>query len=114
MIYRYNHNTASHVKLGKLPPDDARVSSGWTALEKWNKPSCLSRDERVLKAMAKANPVLFQQVLSEGRKVSWATRSQAVTTTIMVVVFVSLASLYFLAADFIARTGVGFLLGLGR
>jgi preprotein translocase subunit SecE len=68
-----------------------------------------------MEAMAKSNPVVFfQQVLAEARKVSWATRSQTTTTAITVVVFVFLASIFFLAADFVARFGVGFLLGLGR
>jgi preprotein translocase subunit SecE len=68
-----------------------------------------------MEAMAKANPVVFfQQVLSEARKVSWATKSQTITTTITVVVFVLLSSLFLLIADLVARYGVGFLLGLGR
>jgi preprotein translocase subunit SecE len=65
--------------------------------------------------MANSNPIVFfQQVLSEARKVSWATRSQTTTTTITVLIFVGVASIYFLIADFIAQSGVGFLLGLGR
>ena len=68
-----------------------------------------------MEAMAKSNPVVFfQQVISEARKVSWATKNQTVTTTITVVVFVLISSLFFLIADLVARYGVSILLGLGR
>mgnify|MGYP000485553935 CR=1 FL=1 len=62
--------------------------------------------------MAKANPFEFiQQVRAEGRKVTWPSRREVVITTIMVFIMVTLASLFFLAADQILSFGVGFLLG---
>jgi preprotein translocase SecE subunit len=68
-----------------------------------------------MEAMTKVSPVVFfQQVLSEARKVSWATRSQAVATTLTVAVFVLVSSFFFSLADLLARYGVKFLLGLGR
>ncbi|MEJ8575043.1 preprotein translocase subunit SecE [Microbaculum marinum] len=62
--------------------------------------------------MAKTNPFEFiQQVRAEGRKVTWPTRRETVITTIMVFIMVTLAALFFLAADQILAFGVGFLLG---
>ncbi len=62
--------------------------------------------------MAKTNPFeFFQQVRQETRKVTWPSRRETVITTIMVFIMVTLASLFFLAADQILAFGVGFLLG---
>lgn len=50
--------------------------------------------------MARTNPFTFlQQVRSEIAKVVWPTRAETVVSTIMVLVMVTLASLFFLAAD---------------
>jgi preprotein translocase subunit SecE len=50
--------------------------------------------------MARTNPIQFlQQVRSEVSKVTWPGRSEIVISTIMVLVLVILASLFFLAAD---------------
>jgi preprotein translocase subunit SecE len=46
------------------------------------------------------NPVKFlQEVRQEVGKVTWPTRNETVISTIMVLVMVALASLFFLAAD---------------
>jgi preprotein translocase subunit SecE len=50
--------------------------------------------------MARTNPVqFFQQVRSEVSKVTWPGRNEVVISTIMVLVLVILASLFFLTAD---------------
>jgi preprotein translocase subunit SecE len=50
--------------------------------------------------MAKTNPVEFmQEVREEGRKITWPTRKELTVSTIMVVIMVVLASLFFLAVD---------------
>ena len=50
--------------------------------------------------MARTNPVQFlQQVRTEVSKVTWPGRNEVVISTIMVLVLVLLASLFFLAAD---------------
>ena len=50
--------------------------------------------------MARTNPVQFlQQVRSEVSKVTWPGRNEVVISTIMVLVLVILASLFFLTAD---------------
>ena len=62
--------------------------------------------------MAKTNPFEFiQQVRAEGRKVTWPGRREVLITTIMVFIMVTLAALFFLAADQVLSFGVGFLLG---
>jgi preprotein translocase subunit SecE len=50
--------------------------------------------------MARTNPItFFQQVRQEVSKVTWPSRNEVVISTIMVIVLVILASLFFLAAD---------------
>ena len=62
--------------------------------------------------MAKTNPFEFiQQVRAETRKVTWPGRREVMITTIMVFIMVTLAALFFLAADQVLSFGVGYLLG---
>ena len=50
--------------------------------------------------MARTNPItFFQQVRSEVSKVTWPGRNEVVISTIMVLVLVTFASLFFLFAD---------------
>ena len=50
--------------------------------------------------MAGANPLKFmQEVRQEVSKVTWPTRQETLISTIMVLVMVALASVFFLAAD---------------
>jgi preprotein translocase subunit SecE len=50
--------------------------------------------------MAKTNPVEFvREVREEGRKITWPSRRELVISTIMVLIMVVAASLFFLAAD---------------
>jgi len=64
--------------------------------------------------MAKTNPFEFmQQVKNEANKVTWTTRKETVVTTIMVLIMVLLASLFFLAADQILSWGVSYVLNIG-
>ena len=64
--------------------------------------------------MAKTNPAEFlQQVRNEGAKVTWPTRKETTVTTIMVLIMVIVASLFFLAADYVMGSMVRLLLGLG-
>jgi preprotein translocase subunit SecE len=62
----------------------------------------------------RTNPLTFlQQVRTEVAKVVWPSRRETVITTIMVLVFTILASLFFLAVDQLLGLGVSFVLGLG-
>jgi preprotein translocase subunit SecE len=56
----------------------------------------------------------FQEVRSEGAKVTWPTRKETAITTAMVFVMVVLASIFFLLADMVIRWGVSLVLGIGR
>ncbi len=50
--------------------------------------------------MAKLNPFQFvQEVRQEVAKVTWPTRKEVWVTTLMVIVMVALASIFFLIAD---------------
>lgn len=63
--------------------------------------------------MARTNPFTFiQQVRAEATKVVWPNRQETLISTIMVLVMIAVASLFFLAADGIISILVGFLLNL--
>jgi preprotein translocase subunit SecE len=65
--------------------------------------------------MAKTNPFQFlQQVRSETSKVTWPTRRETAITSMMVFMFVIVASLFFMVTDFVLVQVVGLILGLGR
>ena len=64
--------------------------------------------------MAKTNPFEFiQQVRAETAKVTWPSRRETLITTILVLIMIFLASLFFLIADQILSWGVSLVLGLG-
>ena len=54
----------------------------------------------------------LQEVRSETAKVTWPTRRETTITTIMVLVMVALASIFFFTSDLIIRYVVTFLLGV--
>ncbi len=63
--------------------------------------------------MAKTNPFEFiQQVRAETSKVTWPTRRETVVTSIMVLIMVAMASVFFLIADQILSWIVGLVLGI--
>ena len=50
--------------------------------------------------MARTNPITFlQQVRTEVSKITWPTRNETVVSTIMVLVFCVVASIFFLVTD---------------
>ncbi|MEM7429313.1 MAG: preprotein translocase subunit SecE [Pseudomonadota bacterium] len=62
--------------------------------------------------MAKTNPFEFmQQVRAETNKVTWPSRKETMITTVMVLIMVALASVFFLIADQILSWGVKLILG---
>ena len=62
--------------------------------------------------MAKTNPFEFmQQVRAETNKVTWPSRKETMITTVMVLIMVTLASIFFLIADQILSWGVKLILG---
>ena len=63
--------------------------------------------------MAGANPLkFFQEVRQEVSKVTWPTRNETLISTVMVLIMVVLASLFFLAADQIISWGVQLMLSI--
>lgn len=64
---------------------------------------------------SKTNPFTFlQQVRSELAKVTWPTRKETVTTTIMVFIMIVLAAFFFLSVDAVLGWIIGTLLEFGR
>ncbi|WEK06741.1 MAG: preprotein translocase subunit SecE [Candidatus Devosia phytovorans] len=63
--------------------------------------------------MARPNPIQFlQQVRQETAKVTWPGRNEVLISTVMVLVLVILASLFFLAADQVISWLVGLMLSI--
>jgi preprotein translocase subunit SecE len=64
--------------------------------------------------MAKISPVEFvQEVREEAKKITWPSRKEVMVSTIMVVIMVTAASLFFLLVDFFLKQGIDkLLLGL--
>jgi preprotein translocase subunit SecE len=64
--------------------------------------------------MAKTNPVEFaQQVREEARKIAWPSRKEVMISTVMVMIMVTMAAIFFLVVDFILKQGIDkLLLGL--
>ena len=64
--------------------------------------------------MAMINPAQFvREVIAEVKKVTFPTQKETVVTTIMVLIRVSLAAVFFLIVDWILSQGVQLLLGVG-
>ena len=64
--------------------------------------------------MPKTGPFEFiQQVRQETAKVTWTSRNEAVVTTVMVLIMIALASLFFFAIDQLLSLGVRTFFGLG-
>ncbi|MDB5473298.1 MAG: secE [Devosia sp.] len=63
--------------------------------------------------MARPNPIQFlQQVRQETSKVTWPGRNEVLISTIMVLVLVAAASLFFLLADQVISFLVGLMLSI--
>ena len=64
--------------------------------------------------MARISPIEFvQQVRREVARVTWPSRRETATTTVMVFVFVAIAALFFFVVDQILSVAVRAVLGLG-
>lgn len=61
------------------------------------------------------NPFIFlQQVRSETAKVTWPSRRETMISTVMVLVFAVIASIFFFAADQLMSFGIELILGITR
>ena len=64
--------------------------------------------------MAKISPMQFvQQVRQETSKVTWPTRKETLTSTVMVFLMVIVAAIFFFLVDQVLAWGVRLLFGLG-
>ena len=64
--------------------------------------------------MAKYNPAQFiQQVRAETAKVTWPTRKETITTTIMVLIMATITAIFFLLVDKILDTFIQMVVSLG-
>ena len=62
--------------------------------------------------MARTNPLEFlQQVREEANKITWPSRRETVTSTIMVLIMVVAASVFFFAVDAVLERAVKLLFG---
>lgn len=55
----------------------------------------------------------FSEVRAEGRKVTWATRSEVTVSTIMVVIMAILAAIFFFLVDWAAGSIIRTILNIG-
>ena len=64
--------------------------------------------------MAKTSPVEFvQEVREEARKITWPSRREVMISTVMVLIMVTMAAVFFLAVDAMLKWGIDkVLLGL--
>ncbi len=64
--------------------------------------------------MANINPSQFvREVRQEVSKVTWPSRKETGISTVMVMIFVVIAAIFFFLIDQLLSVGVKFLLGLG-
>jgi preprotein translocase subunit SecE len=62
--------------------------------------------------MARTNPLEFlQQVREEANKITWPSRRETVTSTIMVLIMVVAASVFFFAVDAVLERAVKLIFG---
>ena len=54
------------------------------------------------------------QVRTEGRKVTWTTRKETVAATVMVLIMVGAAAVFFLVTDQIIAWAISHILGFGQ
>ena len=74
----------------------------------------LLKNSEGIRPMAKVQVGRFvREVRQETSKVTWPTRKETIVTTIMVFVFVTILSLFFLLVDQILSYGIQLILGVG-
>ena len=78
-------------------------------------PPLLPKNKKILiKIMAKFRPVKYvQEVKNEIDKVTWPSRRETTVTSIMVLIFVFIAAIFFLLSDQLLSWVVGLILGIG-
>tara|TARA_B100000212_G_scaffold35952_1_gene23304 strand:+ start:7321 stop:7518 length:198 start_codon:yes stop_codon:yes gene_type:complete len=65
--------------------------------------------------MKKTGPLIFmQQVRNEVSKVTWPSRNETLITTLIVIIFSFLASIFFFLGDQLMSFGIQLVLGMGN
>ena len=65
--------------------------------------------------MKKTGPLIFmQQVRNEVSKVTWPSRNETLITTLIVIMFSFLASIFFFLGDQLMSFGIQLVLGMGN
>ncbi|MEJ0023792.1 MAG: preprotein translocase subunit SecE [Alphaproteobacteria bacterium] len=61
----------------------------------------------------RSGPMTFwKEVRAEARKVTWATQNETLVSTIMVVIMVIMAAIFFFAVDSVIHIAISLILGL--
>jgi preprotein translocase subunit SecE len=94
---------SSALSANAIDPDTRRVGA-----RRLNVPHKTARSTATIEEPAVAtNPVQFiNQVRAEAAKITWPTRREVITTTIMVFIFATLTSAFFFLVDLAIRTGL--------
>jgi len=64
--------------------------------------------------MIKHTAKFAREVRTEGTKVTWPTRSETMTTTVVVFVMVAIIGMILMTADMAISSSIQFILGLGK
>lgn len=64
--------------------------------------------------MSKGVVQFFREVKQETLKVTWPSRKETITTTIVVFIMIFITSIILMVADFMISHGIEFILGLGK
>ena len=65
--------------------------------------------------MKKTGPLIFmQKVINEVSKVTWPSRNETLITTLIVIIFSFLASIFFFLGDQLMSFGIQLVLGMGN
>ncbi len=65
--------------------------------------------------MSKTGPIQFiQEVRNEVSKVTWPSRGETLTTTLIVFIFCLIAAIFFFIGDQIMSFGIKLILGIGN
>ena len=56
----------------------------------------------------------WREVRAEGRKVTWATRSEVTVSVVMVMIFTVAAGLFFFLVDLVVNVAIHFILSIGH
>lgn len=107
------HNPGSKKPGVKKKKKAAQSSVNSTASEAADAPVIDGKAEETRKKKSVGIFEFFQQVRSEGEKVTWTSRNETMVSTIMVLIMVAIMSLFFFLVDQVLRFGIGSILSIG-